>query len=145
MKNILFILIGFTSFTFATLSEVNGIVTDDVTGLQWQKVFDQTTKDWHSAINYCNGLTLGVYEDWRLPNIRELQSLVDKTSTKPAISDVLSIDIALGVFWSSSTDYQHKLNGIEEKVYAWTVNFAFGNMSFSLKDNDSSYVRCVRN
>jgi hypothetical protein len=55
----------------------DGTVTDIATGLQWQKSDDGITRNWEEALAYAEGLTLGGYDDWRLPNAKELQSLLD--------------------------------------------------------------------
>lgn len=53
-------------------------VTDTSTCLMWQQ---GTTEhlNWEEAISFCENLTLGEYEDWRLPSRNELQSLMDYT------------------------------------------------------------------
>jgi hypothetical protein len=53
-------------------------VTDNLTGLMWTKNANLAgTKNWSDALTYCNSLDHGGYTDWRLPNIRELHSLID--------------------------------------------------------------------
>ncbi|MDH5721217.1 MAG: DUF1566 domain-containing protein, partial [Spirochaetia bacterium] len=75
---------------------VDGTVTDYTTNLVWQKCSmgqtndascsgSATTATWFNAINYCEGLTLGGKTDWRLPNVTELESIVDRTVFNPAI------------------------------------------------------------
>jgi hypothetical protein len=55
----------------------NGTLTDNVTGLAWQQEDDDVQRNWEDAITYCEGLSLAGYSDWRLPNIKELKSIVD--------------------------------------------------------------------
>lgn len=55
----------------------NGTVTDRATGLMWQKSDSGKGMDWQAALAYAEGLTLAGHTDWRLPNAKELQSLVD--------------------------------------------------------------------
>ena len=105
----------------------NGTVTDNNTGLMWQKDDDNTAREWESAITYCEGLSLGGDNDWRLPNIKELLSIIDTTYFPNTNSSY---------YWSSTTDADYYTN-------AWLVYFGDGN------DNDngptsSYYVRCVR-
>ena len=54
----------------------NGTVTDNCTGLIWQKDSgnDGNPLRWCSALAYCENLDFGGHDDWRLPNVRELQS-----------------------------------------------------------------------
>jgi hypothetical protein len=57
----------------------DGTVTDNATGLMWQKASVGEHSDaftWGEAIDYCAGLELAGHTDWRLPNVRELESLV---------------------------------------------------------------------
>ena len=56
----------------------NGTVTDNMTGLMWKKNANLCgAVDWTNAIVNCNNLTYAEYSDWRLPNMKELYSLVD--------------------------------------------------------------------
>ncbi|MCP4129952.1 MAG: DUF1566 domain-containing protein [bacterium] len=59
----------------------NSTVTDNNTGLIWQQANgEESTGDyqfsWENALAYCEALTLGGSSDWRLPDIKELQSIV---------------------------------------------------------------------
>ena len=80
----------------------NGTVTDNLTGLIWLKVANYnnvagTTGEtsWENALAFCNALHSGVcglndssvVGDWRLPNIRELFSLIDLAYSIPALSN----------------------------------------------------------
>ena len=136
MKKILLIMIGLSVGLMAdfTRDANTAIVTDSVTGLQWQ---DDTTpsKSWQGAIDYCEALTLGGKSDWRLPNINELTSLVDDTVYDPSISNVFQHTIS-NLYWSSTTN----AGGTST---AWIVYFGNGSQDSSTKTN-SSYVRCVR-
>ncbi|MBR7888365.1 DUF1566 domain-containing protein [Marinomonas sp. A79] len=54
----------------------NGTVSDKATDLMWQQTDDGTRRDWQASLAYAENSTLAGYSDWRLPNIKELQSLV---------------------------------------------------------------------
>ena len=56
----------------------NGTITDTDTKLMWTQV-PSTAKSWNNALLYADALTLGGSSDWRLPNVKELQSLVEIT------------------------------------------------------------------
>jgi hypothetical protein len=70
----------------------DGTVGDNVTGLMWQKSPD-TDNDGDidaadkltdaAAASYCQTLTLAGYDDWRLPDIKQLYSLIDFRGTDP--------------------------------------------------------------
>ncbi|MDC0584391.1 DUF1566 domain-containing protein [Bacteroidales bacterium] len=71
----------------------DGTVSDLATGLMWQKADDGTGRDWENALSYAEGLELAGYSDWRLPNAKELQSIVEysrspQTSDSPVIDSV---------------------------------------------------------
>ena len=58
----------------------DGTMTDNLTGLMWTKdasLPNVTMEYWNQAIDYCDNLTLAGYSDWRLPNVNELESLVN--------------------------------------------------------------------
>jgi hypothetical protein len=63
----------------------DGTVTDKTTGLMWQQQDDGVSRaNWDGQLQYCAGLNLGGHADWRLPNIKELASLVDPARENPA-------------------------------------------------------------
>ena len=71
----------------------NGIVTDIETELQWQDDYRDNGNrvkkaKWIDAINYCENLKLGGYNDWRLPNFNELFYLANRSKANPAIDSV---------------------------------------------------------
>ena len=51
----------------------DGTVTDVATGLTWTQNDNGEAVDWGSALDYCEALSLGGSDAWRLPNIKELQ------------------------------------------------------------------------
>ncbi len=69
----------------------DGTVTDLATGLTWQRSDDGTGRNWGQALAYAEGLTLAGHTDWRLPNAKELQSIVDYTRS-PDTSSSAAID-----------------------------------------------------
>ena len=60
------------------VNNLDGTVTDTDTGLMWAQVAGPAV-NWVGALNYAENLTLAGYTDWRVPNIKELQTLVDYT------------------------------------------------------------------
>jgi len=116
----------------------DGTVTDLNTGLMWQQSDDGTTRTWQEACDYCDGLALpsGGYSDWRLPDRRELMSIVLYGQYNPSISTTYFPDCRSSIYWSSSTiaDYPD---------YAWHVFFDYGYV-YSFSKTYHYYVRCVR-
>ena len=55
-----------------------GTVTDSSTGLMWQKKPDGKQRNWKNAKWYCEGLSLGGYSDWVVPDMDVLWDMLDK-------------------------------------------------------------------
>ncbi len=66
----------------------DGTITDHATGLMWQKVDSGQGMDWGHALSYAANLKLAGHTDWRLPNAKELQSIVDYTRIPACRSDL---------------------------------------------------------
>jgi len=114
------------------------IVDDNLTGLSWQddgSVLTYTA-DWQGAIDYCEALTLGGYDDWYLPNFNELDTIVDRRRSDPAIKNVF-VNTVSDRYWSSTTFAERDM------IFAWNINFDSGYGVYNLKYY-SYYVRCVR-
>jgi len=112
----------------------DGTVTDNRTGLMWQKKTALGTYMWQEALKYCENLSLAGHDDWRLPNVRELQSIVDYGRRNPSIDPVFGA--VSSFYWSSST-YVHY------PPYAWIVSFHYGYVGGHDK-TFGHYVRAVR-
>jgi hypothetical protein len=69
----------------------DGTVTDEATGLTWTKADSSKGMDWRAALEYAENLELAGHTDWRLPNAKELQSIVDY-SRSPDTTDSAAID-----------------------------------------------------
>lgn len=93
-------------------------VTDNSTSLMWAQNDSGEGMDWVEALKYANESKLAGYSDWRLPNSKELQSLVDYEKTEfPAIDTNYFNMTATGFdsqedvayFWTSTTqgDFKH--------------------------------------
>ena len=112
----------------------SGTVTDIATKLMWQQG-EGGKMNWESAISYCKGLSLAGYNDWRLPNIDELKSIID-VKEKPKTNKTHFPNVYSSGYWSSPT----RVGGSSS---AWYVDFDDGNVSYDFKSY-SYYVRCVR-
>ena len=132
MKKALLSLTLITAFANAEMirSESSEVVLDTDTNLMWQDNSDAKTveKNWQDSINYCENLSFGGYNDWKLPEKETLKSLFPK---KQYLTNVVSDG-----YWSSSS----YVNGSSN---AWVVYFNYGADNYGNKDNNY-YVRCVR-
>lgn len=113
----------------------DGTVTDNSTGLMWQQG-EGEFMIWSSALSYCEGLSLGGHLDWRLPNVKELDSLTDDERYYPAIDTNFFPNTYSSDCWSS-TKYAGSPNN------AWVVDFGGGLVSID-GNYAGNYVRCVR-
>jgi murein DD-endopeptidase MepM/ murein hydrolase activator NlpD len=114
----------------------DGTITDMTTGLMWQQT-ESKAMTWERALAYCESLDLGGYRDWRLPNIRELLSLVDDSRRGPTISAIYFPGCRPSVYWSSTTQVGHPR-------FAWYVDFRDGGVPSGTYKERSHYMRAVR-
>ena len=121
----------------------DGTVTDTSTGLTWQQVAADMNDNqqidppdlvaWCEALTYCENLVLAGDDDWRLPNIRELQSIVDYG--RDPVLDPIFLTVA-AAHWSSTTV------SAADRVGAWALGIR-GAVSINAKFN-TRLVRAVR-
>jgi len=104
----------------------DGTIKDNHTGLVWQKVQSPQTMTWEEALTYASGLTLAGKNDWRLPNIKELQSLNDEKLIKPSFPKTFFPNVSSGNYWSSTTQ-------LGSSSRAWDLNVDYGIVSYNEK------------
>ena len=118
----------------------SSVTVDNRTGLMWvTNPVDagiSSTYIWETAITLCEGLTYAGFADWRLPNIKELVSIVDYSRQSPSINKAYFLNTQSNYYWSSTTY-------VPSSSLAWYVFFVNGYMSYTSKSN-GNYVRCVR-
>lgn len=69
----------------------DGTITDNATGLMWMQDDSRSTMSWKDALSYAENLEHAGYSDWRLPDAKELQSIVDY-SRSPGTTSSAAID-----------------------------------------------------
>ncbi len=121
----------------------DGTITDSTTSLMWQQADDGMTRDWENALSYAENLTLAGKSDWRLPNAKELQSIVDYTRC-PDIMNSAAIDSLFnattfndpdgnpgqyGYYWTGTSH----LDGVNP--YSSAVYIAFGEAQGQMNGN----------
>jgi hypothetical protein len=114
----------------------NGTITDNITTLMWQKQDTSLTYTWQQAITYCSGLSLGGLGGWRLPNVKELRSIVNVTTYNPAINSTYFPSTQSLYYWSS-TYYAANSN------VPWNVHFNNGKVNADNFASNNFYARCV--
>lgn len=111
-------------------------ITDLTSGLTWQKYEAPRIMTWEEALQYANTLRLTGKNDWRVPNIKELQSLNDPALAKPSIDRIFNVLSATSSFWSSTSLFNLPTR-------AWELNMEVGIVSYSDKVRQN-HLRCVR-
>jgi hypothetical protein len=117
-------------------------VWDRLTSRVWLRSFDEMERPlkWEKALETIASLNTqraGGYANWRLPNIRELESLVELNRHSPALpADHPFANVAEG-YWSSTTS-------IYEKQYAWVLYPRDGAVGVGYKPLPEFYVWAVR-
>ena len=127
----------------------DGTVTDKLTGLMWFKTGNVTGSPmtWQEALDLATDLNANPdhygrggyyvnYRDWRLPNRKELRSLIDRSQSSPALPpDHPFVDLG-GWYWSSTTAAHNLAN-------AWGVSFSDGSVTEAAKTGQN-HVLLVR-
>jgi hypothetical protein len=131
----------------------DGTVTDTATGLMWKRCLEGytysggvctlttvTTVNWdgeEGALSLVNSPNFAGHTDWRLPNIKELQSIVEEQCYSPAVNLEIFPDTPAAEVWSNSP------MATSPSTLVWIIDFSQGDMIY--KDKTSNYnVRLVR-
>ncbi len=123
--------------------EVQGeVVRDRVTGLYWTRRADlapglTTWEEAFSVIAELNRRACGGFSDWRLPNINELESLVDAEHHSPALPRDHPFEAVREFYWSSTTSFY-------DPLWAWALYLAKGAVGIGLKHGRHFHVWAVR-
>jgi hypothetical protein len=146
---IIFTLLSFSLFgqtclpsipqTAAQLSFVDngdGTVTDPVRGLSWMRCSlgqtwasgscegDASELNWQQALQAAHGFVYANQLGWRVPNVKELSSITERSCVRPAIDELLFPNTPSDDFWSSTPS-------VQDPSRAWVI--AFFNSSNSIK------------
>ncbi len=123
----------------------DGTISDLATGLMWQKSDNGNGLNWEEALSYAQSQETANHSDWRLPNAKELQSIVDysrslQTTNSAAINPIFNCtaitdpenNLNYGFYWTGTTH----LDGINPESHAVYISFgeAQGYMNGSLMD-----------
>lgn len=119
--------------------EVSGeLVRDRLTGLDWLRDANpfEWPLDWKEARQAVAALCVGDHGGWRLPNRRELWSLVSFANSDPALQSGHPFgNVHLGWYWTSTT-------AARNRAYAWAVQLTGGRVFFEGKERGAFVWPC---
>lgn len=105
---------------------LDGTITDSSTGLMWAQADNEGGINWEDALILAENSDLSGYTDWRLPNVKELQSIVDY-SYAPGATDESKDRAAIDPIFSCTPTVNEA--GDDDFAYYWTstsANFTSG-------------------
>jgi len=123
----------------------DGTVTDNLTGLVWEQKSEeseQSTFSYSEAVAYCENLSLGNSDDWRVPTRKEFSTILNLGTISPALDTTYFPDYtytsASGVYYWTSSEYH------DDPSQVWKIQISFG-ISEAVTSQAPPYkVRCVR-
>ena len=130
----------------------DGTVTDHRTRLMWKQCSEGRSGadcsegsvgyySWPAALEQARTVNedggFAGHADWRLPNVKELRSIVERQCYDPAINLSVFPNASSDWHWSGSPNATNSDN-------AWFVSFNNGNSNFGNLRNDNNAVRLVR-
>ena len=139
---------GRIRFEKGGLVAIEPVVVDTHTGLIWQGCSSGKSGEecstgvlwqmtWPEALGYCTGLSWGGEEDWRLPTIVELNTIIDNSLAENSFDENAFPETSIDNLYWSSTSYVASINRV------WTLSFHNGSFA-DISQGSSLNVRCVR-
>lgn len=112
-------------------------IRDNLNGLIWEKYPTHDSLTWYQSLQYADSLKLTGHQDWRLPNIKELESFSIEYKTNPS-SDTFFGSVILPMrYWSSTAQFHDIAN-------AWFLDFQnYGLTSYDTRTMQYNLI-CVR-
>ncbi|ETR66637.1 MAG: hypothetical protein OMM_05555 [Candidatus Magnetoglobus multicellularis str. Araruama] len=110
-------------------------ITDIASGIMWERGTSDASQTWQYAIDYCENLSIAMYTDWRLPEQKELISIVDYSRISPSINSVFVPHTMANEYWSST----------KNPLY-YGIDFENGltQVGIDIQNSKFFYVRAVR-
>jgi len=148
--------------TLAYVDNADGTITDSNTGLMWEKLDDNNVDgihdysrsySWNTAFGKIDALNAGGgfagHTDWRLPNKKELQSIVNLENVSPAVRPAFNTGCTPGCTITScsctrSSNYWSSSSRVGGPIMAWVVHFDEGDDNVISKPQYYYYARAVR-
>lgn len=123
------------AWPFPRFGPIGGVVDDLLTGLTWTTNANLTEYPlpWGEALDFIRAMNIRAehgFADWRLPNRRELRSLISYQTRRPALPEQHPfLGVFLGWYWTSTT-------AAINPAYAWYVHMDGARMFYGRKDQD---------
>jgi len=120
-----------------SFTKTGDTVVENSSTLEWQdngEVVDNYL-NYSEAMSYCDSIALSNHNDWRVPTLDELRTIVDRDNSNPTLYKEFTTRVS-DAFWSSSI-----YEADDSKM--WSILFRDGN-DFKYLKIDKAYVRCVR-
>jgi hypothetical protein len=112
-------------------------VRDETTMLEWQRRDDGTKRSWKDALSYCAALSLGGLGGWHLPNISELEGIVQYDALHNGVAIDTAFQDAKGDLYWTSTQNEGA------PTLSWSITFNLGAVD-GVTTSGFGYARCVR-
>lgn len=129
------------------LDHGNGTVTDLHAGLMWTRCSEgqsgaacsgtRSLQTWEQALTSAANSGYAGYSDWRLPSVKELQTLVETGCHSPSINSNSFPNTGNDWYWTSTTVASYP-------SLAWSVYFGYGYVNYGNIKSNSFGVRLVR-
>jgi len=118
------------------------VVIDRATGLMWAANGNLAgcrnggKDNFGAQISYANSLTFAEFSDWRMPNLKELLSIIDYSQSSPAIDASFFPNTSYYSYWTSTSS-------IDISTSAFSIEGDVGDIILLSKSTDCR-LRCVR-
>lgn len=134
------------------LDNSDGTISDTESGLMWKRCMEGVSGDgcdtgapslftWQEALEQASRVNSGAgfagYQDWRLPNIKELLTIVEEQCYEPTINLNRFPHTPIAPAWSGSP-----LTSLPD--LAWVVRFDYGYVTSIRRSDREGLVRLVR-
>ena len=130
-----------TRFIAKTIDN-DDVIIDRATGLMWTADGDGRggsageSLNWNDAIDYALGINFANFTDWRLPNVKELVSLIEYEAASPFFPTGF-VNIYSGLYWTSTTFFLATTN-------AWLIDLGSGLIDPWIPKTGLFHLMCVR-
>lgn len=130
----------------------DGTITDTATGLMWVKngrpIVFFSSMSYHEAMEKVNNYNLAKYNDWKMPSLEELISIVDPSNERPAIvapNPFVNMVLKVPYWTSTGFDFTNIIDCTKKlcPFRSWVIQFFYGT-AFHLRHEELAYLLPVR-